>query len=37
LKCWVFGGRALGHVYVYRDSWPDAVAAVAAPPAPAAQ
>jgi hypothetical protein len=37
LKRRAFGGRALGHVYVYRDSWPDAVAAVAAPPAPAAQ
>jgi len=26
-----FGGRALGHVYLYRDSWPAAPAAAAAP------
>ena len=26
-----FGGRALGHVYVYRDSWPDGGAAAATP------
>ena len=35
-----FGGRTLGHVYVYRDSWPDAGTAASAaptePPAPAA-
>jgi hypothetical protein len=35
-----FGGRALGHVYLYRDSWPAAPAAAAAPagaaPAPQA-
>ena len=32
-----FGGRALGHVYVYRDSAPEtaSVAAPSAPPAPA--
>jgi hypothetical protein len=26
-----FGGRALGHVYVYRDSWPDGSGAAATP------
>ena len=26
LKRRAFGGRALGHVYVYRDNWPDAAA-----------
>ena len=33
-----FGGRPLGHVYVYRDSWPEsgAGAAVGTPAAPAA-
>ncbi len=30
LKRRAFGGRALGHVYVYRDSWPDAVAGTSA-------
>ena len=32
-----FGGRALGHVYVYRDSLPETASAAApsAPPAPA--
>ena len=29
-----FGGRTLGHVYVYRDSWPAEAAATPAPPAP---
>lgn len=35
-----FRGRSLGHVYLYRDSWPAAESAVPAPagsPAPAAQ
>jgi len=31
-----FGGRTLGHVYVYRDSWPVEAAATPAPPAPPA-
>ena len=31
-----FGGRTLGHVYVYRDSWPAEAAATPAPPAPPA-
>ena len=31
-----FGGRTLGHVYVYRDSWPAEPAATPAPPAPPA-
>ena len=31
-----FGGRTLGHVYVYRDSWPTEAAATPAPPAPPA-
>ncbi|MCS5707195.1 DUF3747 domain-containing protein [Synechococcus sp. FGCU-3] len=31
LKRRAFGGRALGHVYVYRESWPDAVATTSAP------
>ena len=31
-----FGGRALGHVYVYRDSWPEGVAVSPVPSAPAA-
>ena len=30
LKRRAFGGRALGHVYVYRDAWPDAVAGTSA-------
>lgn len=33
LKRRAFGGRALGHVYVYRDSWPDPAGASAATPA----
>ncbi|NDG74769.1 MAG: DUF3747 domain-containing protein [Synechococcaceae bacterium WB8_1B_136] len=28
-----FGGRALGHVYLYRDSWPQAAAPASAAPA----
>jgi len=33
-----FGGRALGHVYIYRDGWPEGtpIAAPAAPTAPVA-
>ena len=31
-----FGGRTLGHVYVYRDSWPEPQAGAAAPTTPAA-
>jgi hypothetical protein len=31
-----FGGRTLGHVYVYRTDWPDAAAASISPAAPAA-
>jgi hypothetical protein len=31
-----FGGRTLGHVYVYRDSWPAEAAATPAPPVPPA-
>jgi len=31
-----FGGRTLGHVYVYRADWPDAAAASTTPVAPAA-
>jgi hypothetical protein len=31
-----FGGRTLGHVYVYRDSWPAEAAASPTPPAPPA-
>ena len=31
-----FRGRSLGHVYVYRDSWPEAEAAVSAPAGSAA-
>jgi len=30
-----FGGRALGHVYVYRDSWPAGSGPATADPAPA--
>lgn len=37
LKRRAFAGRALGHVYVYRDSWPDPVGASVAPPAVAPQ
>lgn len=31
-----FGGRALGHVYVYRDATPEVLSGPAAPPAPVA-
>jgi hypothetical protein len=31
-----FGGRTLGHVYVYRDSWPAEADATPAPPVPPA-
>ena len=37
LKRRAFGGRSLGHVYVYRDSWPDPAAASAATSAVAPQ
>lgn len=30
-----FGGRALGHVYLYRDSWPETATAGTLPPASA--
>ena len=33
LKRRAYGGRALGHVYLYRDSWPEALGQQAAPAA----
>jgi hypothetical protein len=37
LKRRAYGGRRLGHVYIYRDSWPDQLAGPVNPALPAAE
>ncbi|MFQ6538717.1 MULTISPECIES: DUF3747 domain-containing protein [Aphanothece] len=37
LKRRAYGGRRLGHVYIYRDSWPDQLAGPVDPAVPAAE